>query len=89
MSPPHRFVRLEFYLLKSPAWLTMSPAAKALYIEINQRYNGINNGTISYAVREAAEIGLTRSRAARGFDELRDRGFLKVARDASFNTKTK
>lgn len=89
LSRGDRFVRLDFYLLKSPAWLTLSPPAKALYVEVCTRYNGINNGTISYSVREAGAIGLSRSAAARAFDELQERGFLSVARDASFNLKTR
>lgn len=89
LSRGERFVRLEFYLLKSLAWLTMSPPAKALYIEVCARYNGMNNGTISFSVREALAIGLSRSAAGRAFEELQERGFLRVAREANFNLKTK
>lgn len=89
LSRGDRFVRLEFYLLNSPAWLTLSPPAKALYVEVCKRYNGVNNGTISYSVREAEAIGLSRSAAGRAFDELQERGFLRVARESSFTLKTK
>ena len=84
-----RFVGLPHYLLKSSAWLTMTPNAKALLIEVWRRHNGSNNGEISYAVREASEIGLSSSTAARAFTELVDRGFLRVRRQSRFALKTK
>jgi hypothetical protein len=80
---------LPHFMLKSPAWLTMSPNAKALLIEVWRRHNGVNNGEISYSVREAAAIGLGRSAAARAFCELVGRGFLRISRDSCFAYKLK
>lgn len=88
-NPHQRFIGLPHYMLNSPAWKTMSPNAKALLLAVWRRHNGINNGEISYAVDEAAEIGMSSSVAARAFVELQDRGFLKVARQSSFNLKNK
>ncbi len=84
-----RFIALPHYMLKSPAWKTLSPNAKALLIEVWARHNGFNNGTISYSVREAEEIGISYSTAARAFSELIDRGFLRVRRDSRFTQKTR
>ena len=84
-----RFVRLEFYMLDSMAWQALSPQATKLYIDLCKRYNGANNGSLAYSVREAEAIGLTRSTAQRAFAELQAHGFLAVARDASFNLKTR
>jgi hypothetical protein len=84
-----RFVALPHFMLGSPAWLTMSPNAKALLIDVWRRHNGVNNGEISYSVREAAAIGLGRSAAARAFRELVGRGFLRVSRDSCFAYKMK
>lgn len=84
-----RFVGLPHFMLKSPAWLTMSPNAKALLIDVWRRHNGVNNGEISYSVREAAAIGLGHSAAARAFAELIERGFLRVSRESSFAFKLK
>ena len=55
-----RWVGLPHYMLKAPAWRSMTPNAKALLIDVWQRYNGTNNGEIGYSVREAgsAEEGL-------------------------------
>jgi hypothetical protein len=72
-------------MLNSAAWKTMKPDAKALLIAVWQRHNGTNNGTISYATREAADIGLSNSAAARAFRELIERGFLRVAKESRFS----
>lgn len=84
-----RFVRLGHYMLRSPAWKTLSANAKAVYLEIAARYNGRNNGEIGYAVREAEAIGLPRSVASRALAELQERGFLRVTRASAFNVKTR
>ena len=43
-----RYVKLRFWLLNSPAWQSLPPAARALYIEMVKRYNGYNNGQSSW-----------------------------------------
>ncbi len=78
---------LPHYMMKCPAWRMMSPNSKALLIEVWMRHNGSNNGEISYSVREAEDIGLSRSVAARCFDELVEHGFLRVSRGAGFDQK--
>ena len=47
-----RFVQIPHYLLKSGAWRTMPDSAKSLLIEVWVRYNGVNNGEISFACSE-------------------------------------
>jgi hypothetical protein len=84
-----RFVQLNHWMLKSPAWKTLPPNAKAVLLHMWQRNNGTNNGYISYAVREAEEIGVSRSAAARAIEECIDRGFLVCTRDSAFNVKTR
>jgi hypothetical protein len=49
-----RYVKLRYWLLNSQAWNSLSGNARALYVELAQRYNGSNNGRIPYSVREAA-----------------------------------
>ncbi|WP_374656441.1 hypothetical protein [Dongia sp.] len=84
-----RFVALKHVMLESLAWRSLSSDAKALLIDVWQRHNGTNNGYIGYAVREAEAIGIGRNRAMRAFNELVNHGFLKVAKQSSFTTKTK
>jgi hypothetical protein len=84
-----RFIMLPHYMLRSEVWKTLAPEAKALLIDVWMRHNGSNNGEISYSVREASQIGLSRSVAARMFKVLTDRGFLRIARNSAFSLKTK
>ena len=88
-SGGQRFVALPHYMLSSPAWMTMTPTAKALLIQLWARHNGQNNGEIGFSVRDAAAIGLSKSVAARAFAELVERGFLRVGRESSFTLKSK
>ena len=84
-----RFVALHHWLLKSPAWRALSPNAKAVLLHLWERHNGSNNGQIVYAVRDAANIEINKSSAARALTELIDNGFLRVTRWSAFRLKTK
>jgi hypothetical protein len=68
----NRFILLPHVMLKSPAWKSLSPNARALLLEVWARHN--DNGEISYAVREADAIGMHHSTASRAFDELVEKG---------------
>ncbi len=73
-----RHVRLEFWLLESPAWQSLSYKARALYIAFKQRYNGVNNGHVHMAVREAEKaLNCANGTASKAIAELVDRGFIK------------
>jgi hypothetical protein len=82
-----RWVGLPHWLMNSPAFRSLPGDAVKLLLAVWQRHNGINNGEISYSCREAAEIGLARSQAARMFDILIERGFLVIGRGSTFNNK--
>jgi hypothetical protein len=82
-------VRLYRWMTKRPVWLTMSPDAKAVFLHIYDRYNGANNGEVTYGIRCAAEIRVSKDRAARALKELLNRGFIRVKTDAWFNKKDK
>ncbi|WP_225766991.1 hypothetical protein [Inquilinus sp. Marseille-Q2685] len=86
-SKAEPFVRLPIWMLKSEAWRTLTPNAVKLLIDLWSRHNGQNNGEIAYAVRDAEGIGLAKSPAARAFEELVERGFLKVRRASTFDQK--
>jgi hypothetical protein len=82
-----RYVKLDHWMLDSAAWKVLSPNAKAVLIEIWKRHNGTNNGSISFAVREAQEIGVGRNTAQRAIKELIDLGFLRIAQPSGFDQK--
>jgi len=47
---PERFVMLRYSLLDSSAWQSLPPNAQALYVHMARKFNGRNNGRISYSV---------------------------------------
>lgn len=85
------WVMLEHYLLDTPAWRHLSANARAVYLDLKRRYNGQNNGLISYSAREAGDAlaGRHHSTGARALLELQEHGFIAVTEDSSFNRKTK
>lgn len=65
------FVQLFHDLLDTPAWRSLSPWAKCLYVSLRRRHNGKNNGRIFVSCRQAArEIGMNKDTATRAFREL-------------------
>jgi len=83
-----RFVALPHYLLKCAAWRSLTPNARALFVEVMQRYHPDNNGEIGLGVREAgAALGIRPQTAGVAFRLLLDRGFLHVGRDSAFSFK--
>ncbi len=87
---PKSFVKLDHGLLGSEAWRHLSPRACKLYIAVRIRCNGMNNGYISYSIREAMELLICNpNTACAAFDELTDKGFLKCSRNSTFTLKTK
>jgi hypothetical protein len=84
-----RYVMLRYWLLKSQAWNSLSGNARALYVELAQRYNGSNNGRIPYSVREAVEaLHVSQGTAHRLLGLLQERGFIVCTRKGYFNVKT-
>jgi hypothetical protein len=82
-----RYIYLPHWILKSPAYLSLPGDAVKLLLAVWQRFNGVNNGDISYSCREAVAIGLTTPKAARMFGVLVDRGFLAITRNSKFAHK--
>ena len=83
-----RFVMLRHWLLNSPAWLSLGPAARVLYLALKQRFNGSNNGRIGMSVRDAArELHISKDTVSKALRELEERGFVKAAQRGNFNWK--
>jgi len=81
-------VMLFHWMLKSPAWDDLSAPARAIYIELERRYNGSNNGLIHYSAREAArDVKVSKGTAARALRELQAHGFIVVEKMGAFHLK--
>lgn len=85
-----RYVLLTHSMMDSPAFQSLSSNAIALFLHIQRRYNGFNNGHISLSVREAAENrGISKDTAGKAFNELTEKGFIRVAESSCFTMKQK
>src|ERR1044071_5672528 len=83
-----RHVRLYHWILETPAWRSLSANARAIYIEIASRYAGVNNGRISYSVREAADaLHIGKTTAALAMGELVQQGFIVAREKGAFSLK--
>jgi len=82
--PP--FVMLTNELIDSKAWKELSCYARTVYIEIKRRYNGKNDGNLSYTYREASKImhRLTFTKALR---ELVNNGLIDIIRSGGLYKK--
>ena len=88
MSGAERHVRLHHWMLDSPAWNSLSLPARCLLIEIWKRYNGQNNGQISFSHREVAEkLSVGRNRPVKLFRELEEKGFIEANQRGHFAWK--
>ena len=83
------FVALERYMLRSPAWKSLSLPARCAFIELGNLYNGLNNGRIALSARSLANLlPISRVTASRALSELANRGFIEAVRKGGFNMKT-
>lgn len=81
---------LHTYMLASPAWLSLSTAARSVYVQLLSRYNGSNNGSLGFSLRCASiECKIAINTAKRAFQELQDRGFIVQTRKGYFTMKIK
>ena len=84
-----RFIQLSHWLIDTPAWKSLSPTARSLYLEIKKRYNGFNNGDIAFLERQATTaVGVTQKTIVKAFVALKDRGFILATQKGSFSRNT-
>jgi len=84
-----RFVSLPHWALQSPAWRSLSPVSRSVFIELAAIYNGSNNGRIALSARDAAERArCSKNTAARAFAELTQKGFIYLCSRGHFDRKT-
>ena len=82
------FVAIERYIMRSLAWRSLTPVARAVYSEVGFHYTGDNNGRIVISVRGmAASLGISKDTAARAMLILEERGFIETVKRGAFNMK--
>ena len=82
-------VRVPYDMIKHPNFRVLSSDAKAVWLEIHLGFNGSNNGSISFSVRQAAEcLHSGMGRASKAINQLIAAQFIICTRDSSFNMKS-
>lgn len=84
-----RYVRLTNFMTGTLAWLSLTPAQRAVYCELARVYNGSNNGWLGLSVRTAAaRCNINKDTAAKAFRVLEERGFIERVTQGGFSRKT-
>jgi hypothetical protein len=82
------FVALERYIMQSMAFRSLSPNARAAYLEVCFGYDGSNNGRIVLSSQMLAErLHRDKSTAARALSELEHLGFIACRSKGAFRRK--
>jgi hypothetical protein len=85
-----RYVKLDHLVLRHPAFETLTGRAVKLLIYVYMRYNGSNNGQISFSVREAAALlRCSKDTAAATFRELVEHLLLEEIVKGAFSLKAR
>lgn len=80
-----QYVPLDYAMLKSPAWRSLSGAAVKLFLELHTRFHGSNNGAVRLSYAEAAEaLGMGKATVQRAFSDLQEKGFVALERAGSW-----
>lgn len=73
--PP--FIQLLCWVCDTPAWQSLKPGPRALYVELKRKFNGHNNGSIYLSHRNAATaLNVGRDTVSGYFLELEGKGFI-------------
>ena len=80
-----RFIKLTYPLIESEAWRWLRPISQAVYIELRRRFNGSNNGKISFSLAEGARIlRASKSSIQKALVELEEHGFIRLVKKGYF-----
>lgn len=82
------YLQIKIWELRCPAYRALHPNEHRVYFEIRSRYNGRNNGRISFSSIEAGNcLHKSKSTGARAIKVLVALGFLKITRASTFHQK--
>jgi hypothetical protein len=75
------FVQLPYWLMDSPRWQRLRPAAVRVWLQLMRQYDGQNNGRVFLSTRDAAAFcDLDKNTAASAIKQLEDEGLIENVR---------
>ena len=85
-----QFALIPFRIIDSDAYRVLRPPERAVYFQMYRRFNGNNNGYISYSCREMADdCNVGKMTAQRAFRKLEEVGLIECLVPSSFNSRKK
>ena len=83
-------VRLYWYEMRTPAWQTLSPDARALLIELRALYRPSQHGVVLLSIRDAmSRLRIGQRRVEAAFDALIDCCWITIETKGSFHLKVR
>ena len=80
-----RFKKLPFVMLETSAWRSLNGNSIKIYLEICRRYNGSNNGNVSFSYNEGVKIfDMSKGTVSRSLKQLEEYGFIKRHKTGTF-----
>jgi hypothetical protein len=74
------FIGIPYAVADSPAFLTLEPIWRALYVDLRRQHNGRNNGDISAALGILSKYGWAHRSIFKGLRILKQRGLIEKTR---------
>ena len=72
-----KFIQLEHWIYDSPAYQSLKPGPRAIYVELKRQFNGHNNGDIFLSQRVAGKaLNVGRDTVGKYLVELEAKGFI-------------
>lgn len=72
-----KIIQIEHCVYDSPAWQSLKPGSRAIYVELKRQFNGYNNGDIFLSQRIAGKaVNIGRDTVRKYLAELATKGFI-------------
>lgn len=79
---------VDRWVMQTAAWRELRPAERAVYLELEYRHNGSNNGRVRLSCREAAKLcRMNKDTAGRALARLEALGFIRTRLQGAFSLK--
>ena len=85
--PKSDFMSLPRDLMRTPAYVVLSPRAKAVLCFLAFSYIGRDNGRVMFGARDGEYFGMRKSNVATALAELERAGFIAASQRGSFGWK--
>ncbi len=81
---------MHHWMMRSAAWLDLSPQERAAYLEIGAHYVPGRNGYLAVSCRTVAQrCNMSKDTAAKSIRALIEHGFIECTQEGAFHVKTR